>query len=223
MTALELLRSAARRWYVTLVCVLATLGATYLAGPSVVYWGAVAVTVVQPADPTVPKTLEDTGSDPIAAAIMLMEMVNGGRVTVRPTSPEATLYGEGYRRNVVARLRDIGGQWASQIQEPVIDVQAVDTDANSVHAQLQEQTQLLDAQLEGLQDKLAVTEGQRMSLDITPSEVNVWEVTGSRVRAFGATLVVGISLTVTALYWIEILARRRSIHAAVPRHIGRHR
>lgn len=210
MTALQLARALARRWYITLLGVTLTIGALTMARPETVFWSKLTVTLTQPADPLTPKTLEDKGDDPIAAAAMLMEMVNRGHSTVRSASPDATLYGEGKRDAVSAALRDVGGQWGSQVREPVIDVQAVGHNADDVPTELASQVHILQAHLNQVQDMLHVAPGRRMGLTVEPERPTVWRVEGSPTRAAGSTLLVGAILTIAAVYWAEQWFRRSS-------------
>ncbi len=209
MTALGLARAMGRRWYVVALGIALTVVAAMAARPEVVYWAELKVTVVQPLGPREPRTLENVGSDPIAAATMLMEMVNKGRTSQRSALPDATLYGEGKREAVQAALHDVGGQWVSQVREPVIDVQAVSHDAREVLTRLSGQVEDLSKYLATLQDTLEVVPSQRLTLRAGPAETTVRTVTGSRVRAVGSTLLIGLGLTVGAVYWLEQLVGHR--------------
>lgn len=197
-----------RRWYVVLIGIAVTVAATKWSTPEVVYWAEVTVTVVQPSQPREPKTLENVSSDPVAAATMLVEMVNRGHPTMRSVSPDATLYGEGKRETVQAALRDEGGQWASRVQEPIIQVQAVSHDPNRVRSQLSEQTGAVRGYLEELQDTLAVASPQRLTLTVEPEDAAVGAVTGSGSRAMGVTLIVGLGLTLIFTYWFELCMKK---------------
>lgn len=203
-----LARVLMRRWYVVLFGIAVTIAATKWSTPEVVYWAEVTVTVVQPSQPREPKTLENVSSDPVAAATMLVEMVNKGHPTMRSVSPDATLYGEGKRETVQAALRDEGGQWASRVQEPIIQIQAVSHSPSRVHSQLSGQVGAVRGYLDELQDTLAVASPQRLTLTVEPEDAPVRAVTGSRSRAAGATLIVGLGLTVIVTYWFDLSVKK---------------
>lgn len=209
MTAYELWRVATRRWYVLLAGILATVALVLTARPETVYWATVELTVAGPVDPVAPKTLEDPPSDTVGAAIMLMTRVNGGQGPPRSASPDATLYGEGQRQAVSARLRDVGGQWVNSVSDPIIDVQAVDVTPEAVLTRLSTQEDELGRLLRNLQDELAVAGNQRVTLVASPTKTDVVQVTGSRTRAVGSSALLGVVLTFTVLYWVELVLRRR--------------
>ncbi len=202
-------RVAARRWYVVLAGLVASVALVLTAKPEPVYWATVELTVAGPIDPLAPKTLEDPPSDTVEAAIMLMTRVNGGQAPPRSASPDATLYGEGQRQAVSARLRDVGGQWVTSVSDPIIDVQAVDVTPEAVLSRLDQQKDALGRLLKGLQDELAVAGNQRVTLVASPTTTDIHEVTGSRPRAVASSALLGVILTFTVLYWVEPLLRRR--------------
>lgn len=208
MTAWQLLGAARRRWFIVVVGLIVTAANVVMTKPESAYWATLAVKVLPPADEITPKTLEDTGSDPVAAAVMLVVLVNGGHQDPRSSSATATLYGEGKRRATVARIRDVGGQWGTQVREPIIDIQAVDASPGIVESRLREQMSILEEKLTQMQDMLRVTPSQRLRLALSSSEVNVWQVSGSRVRGLWSSVVIGAVLTMFVVYWVETLSRR---------------
>lgn len=209
LTALELIGAARRYWYIVLAGLLMVSAATYFTRSETAYWASMSVTVVQPANPTAPKTLEDTGADAIPTAAMLMEIINGGHSIVHSSSADATLYGEGKRKAVVAQIRSTGGQWVSVVNEPVINIQAVEESPEHVKAMLRRKEAELRDTLKTLQGDLHVVPSQRMSLSAQEASIAVYEVTGSKTRAMAATFLAGIAGILTLVYWGEMLARRR--------------
>jgi len=211
VTAYELVRVARRRPVSLMAGLIATLALVLTAHPEPVYWATMELRVVAPAAPGAPKTLEDPDSDPIiAATTMLTSLVNGGHVQPKSASPNTTLYGEGYRQAVSARLRDKGGQWGSSVRDAIIDVQAVDSNPSAVRISLEKQSAELTRLLSQLQDDLDVAQSQRIMVIAPSTDADVLEVGGSRVRAMASSLLIGLAVTLTSIYWIEILARRRA-------------
>ncbi|MEO7061280.1 MAG: hypothetical protein ABI083_16285 [Lapillicoccus sp.] len=178
--------------------------------PETLYWASTQLTVVRPQTEVKPLTLEDVPPDAVPAAAMLMQLVNQGKTPPKSTSPDATLYGEGKRNTVEAKLRDVGGQWGSQVPNPVIDIQVVNDNEAHVQQQLDSESALLSSRLKELQDVLAVVPSQRMTLE-PPVPSRVMTVTGSKSRSWGSSLLIGLFGTSAAVYWVERLLRTRSV------------
>lgn len=214
MTTREFLRVARTRWYVVLFGVALTGLLVLTSTPETVFWTSTDVTVVQPPTPEQPRTLDDLGSGAVPAAVVLMQLVNQGHEGPHSADVDATLYGEGKRDTVEARLRDIGGQWGSQVPNPVIDIQVVAHDPGTVSRRVDEEYTRLSQQLTSLQDQLRVAPDQRLTLQRSTVEPSVVEVGGNRSRALAASLLIGLALTVAGVWWTErvllaLRARRR--------------
>lgn len=208
LTGWDMVKAMWRRWPVVVLGVVVTVALIRFDKPETVYWAKFPVTVVAPPNPVGPKTLEDVGGEPIAAASMLIQLINAGRTGPRSVSPDATLYGEGKRSAVSAQLHDAGGQWGSRVDDPIIDIEAVDDDPTKVRAEILNEVARLGRQLNDLQDQLAVVPSQRLSIYAPPTEINVWQVAGSRVRAMASTLVLGVATIGFIVYWLEMRGSR---------------
>ncbi len=217
MIAADMLHLAARRWLILALGLAATFTLVYSSHPETVYWAKLPLNVTGPIDPVLPKTLEDTGGIQYAAATLLVRLVNGGYVEPKSSSADTTLYGEGKRRAVVARLRDVGDQWVTDVKDSVIEVQAVDASESAVLTRLAEEQGLLTSQLARLQDDLGVVPNQRIALKAPPTPTTVLEVTGSRARATVSTVIVGIVVTLALVYWSELVRRRKFVRRQVER------
>lgn len=208
MTAQDLLWLIRRRWYLAVLGLLATVAVCLLIRPEVIYWGKVSLVLTPPVDPVLPKSLEEPPSSPVAAATILIRLVDGGYIEPKSSSADATLYGEGKRQAVTARIRDFGGQWGSLIPSPTIDIQAVDPERTVVTEGLAQQERALRGTLDKLQDDLQVAPSQRLVLSGEPVPTVVAQVTGSRVRALASSAFLGLVLTVAFVYWSERALRR---------------
>ena len=203
------MRAGVRRWYIVVLGLVFTLLLVHQSVPETVYWASGQVTVVRPRDELKPLTLEDAPPDAVAAATMLMQVVNRGHTGARSVSPDATLYGEGKRDTTEAKLREGGGQWASQVVDPVIDIQVVEDNPAAVTTQLTREVADLSKQLIQLQDSLGVVQSQRLTLvtPVVPPEVAA--ITGSKSRSAGVSVVAGLLLTIAGVYWSERISVRR--------------
>lgn len=216
MTSHGLLRVCLRRWYVvTLGLVGSVMLVSLLVRPNTVYWARVTATVVS-ASLAVSSVNEleqlapsNRPLEALSMASLLAVRVNGGIPERRSSSPDATLYGEGYDQAVSARVRNTGGQWTNRTSEPVIDVEVVDLTPEKVQSTMIAQTSLLTAQLSGLQVDLRVPRSQRMTLKFSPTSVHVEAITSSRTRAWVAANAFGLGVTLSFTYFLDRALSRR--------------
>lgn len=208
VTSRRFLQLVRRFWLVVAIGV-AVAGLLALRTASeTVFWVKQSVTVAQPAEPTTPKTLEDLPSTAVPAATVLMQIVNGNHSTPRSNAPDATLYGEGKRDAVSARLRDVGGQWGSVIPNPIIDIQVVGPTPEGVSAQLTAETDRIATALATLQQRLHVDPTRQLVIQPPQVGPSVVEVSGSRTRARAATVAIVLLATGTLLVALDRLPTR---------------
>lgn len=218
MTARGLLAVCLRRWVVVVLGVSVSVALVgLLAKPERVYWTRVTATVVTaPSDSASPTggegpSLLNQPAEALSMATLLAVRVNGGINQRRSASPDATLYGEGYRQAVSARVRNTGGQWTSSVSDPVIDVEVVDLTPERVRTTMIAQTDMLAAELGQLQEDLRVPQAQRMILDLSPTAPRVEVITSSQTRAWFAASAFGLGVTLSFTYFLDrALTRRRS-------------
>ncbi|MEU6138168.1 hypothetical protein [Nocardioides sp. NPDC047086] len=210
MTALELVGLLLRRWYVVVACTLLTLGgAVVLLDRPPVYFTQFEVVLLPPKESVNPNTLREDPYGMVPMAGLLVEEYNQGRHPLNMSTTETTLYGEGLERGERVRMRNVGNQWLPIYNNPVIDVQVVNTDADRVEAEAARIGRDLDRILQRRQDELGVRKASRMSTEMAPQDVVVQEISGSRARTAGGLALLGGSLTVVAVIWVERLSRAR--------------
>ncbi|MEI7057903.1 hypothetical protein WBG06_18910 [Nocardioides sp. CCNWLW239] len=211
MTALELVGLLLRRWYVVAVCALMTLGgALILLDRPPVYFTQFEVVLLPPKESVNPNTLREDPYGMVPMAGLLVEEYNQGRHPLNMSTTETTLYGEGLDQGVRVRMRNVGNQWLPVYNHPVIDVQVVDPDPTRVEEEAARIAQDLDRILERRQDELGVRRTSRMSTEMAPEDVVVQEISGSRGRTAGGLALLGGSLTVVAVIWVERISRARA-------------
>ncbi|MFD4327816.1 hypothetical protein ACFWQC_24510 [Nocardioides sp. NPDC058538] len=211
MTALELVGLLLRRWYVVVVCALLTLGGSLvLLDRPPVYFTQFEVVLLPPKESVNPNTLREDPYGMVPMAGLLVEEYNQGRHPLNMSTTETTLYGEGLSRGERVRMRNVGNQWLPIYTNPVIDVQVVDSDAGRVEEEAARIARDLDGILQRRQDELGVRKASRMSTEMAPEDVVVQEISGSRSRTAAGLALLGGSLTVVAVIWVERLSRARA-------------
>ncbi len=203
MTSRRFLSLAQQHWYVVVLGLLVALGAVLATTPERVYWTSEALTVVQPQTTTADTSLEDTPPTAVPAATVLMRLVNDGKVSPRSNSADATLYGEGARRAVSAKIRDVGGQWATAIPNPIIDVQVVEASPAAVRTRLDAETAKLREAVSALQRRLHVQPSQQLIIESPQFAAPVVEVSGSKIRAVGSGIVIVLLATAGLIFWLD--------------------
>lgn len=208
MTTTEFFAMLLRRWYVVVVGLGATLTVTVAVGhPAPVYWTSTTVVVVRPVTKSTPNALQNQDPmTPVASLVVLR--FNGGLMKIKPSSKDAPLYGRGMRRAVQVQVRNLGSQWAPQIQDPNIDIQVVDGSPEAVHARLKETTDRLAAILAEVQAELGVADATRLSLANGPP-APVSQIPANPRRAQVVVLLLGGVLTSVVVRAFEALTGRR--------------
>lgn len=210
MTTRAFLSAAMRRWYVLLVGLALTgVAAALLAVQApTVYWARTTVTLLEPKS----NLLNSEGSTLTSLASALVVRANLGTTSRTTSSPATTLYGEGIMKGSRIRIRDEGAQWATSIPNPIIDVEAVGPDPEGVANEIAAMVQRLNAELSGLQAQLDVPKKNSVVMSVSPTQPNVLMIRGSRIRSVGATLFMGMALTIVAIYLIDGAIGARGPH-----------
>lgn len=215
--ALELVGLLLRRWYVVAVCALLTLGGSLvLLDRPPVYFTQFEVVLLPPNETVNPNTLREDPYGMVPMAGLLVEEYNEGHHPLNMSTTETTLYGEGLDRGERVRMRNVGNQWLPVYPNPVIDIQVVASDADSVEAEAARIAGDLDRILERRQNELGVRKVSRMSTEMAPKDVVVQEIRGSRGRTAGGLALLGGSFTVVAVIWLERLSRARAARLTPP-------
>lgn len=209
MTATDLLRASLHRWYVILLGLAATVAVVMVMQPQTIYYVSQIVTVQSPPTKLQPKKLGQPDSDPVPAAEMLTDLVNRQSEVLRSRSSDATIYGEGMYDTSSARVVNVGNQWVTSVPLPNIQVESDAPNPEKTLSRQKSEIANISFTLEQLQDRFHVKPAQRLSLIVTPSVPVIEEVAGSRTRAGGAFALVGLVVTLWAVYAIEVHSKRR--------------
>lgn len=221
MTSRQLIRLLVRRWYLVVLGMSLTLAilwpATHRPG---VYWAQVNMVLLPPASELYPNKLEDPQFSLAALAGVVVSDFNGQDEPPLMASSETTLYGEGRTTGVEVRMPNGGNQWKPSYPTATIDLQAVGASAQQVTDEVVDTTRRLNELLTARQDGLGIDSAVRVSMISSPTDPVVYYVSGSRTRALGVGMIVGIGLTIAGVYWFErfLQARRAKTRTETSSH-----
>ena len=180
------------------------------AHPQTVYWTNQVVTLETPAAfDAQPKRLGQVSSDPIPTAEILAALVNEHRTLQRSRNSDATLYGEGFYNTSNARIVSAGSQWVVSVREPKIQVETDGPNPAAVLLQQRRELSSINASLIQLQDRFSVGVKQRITATASPEVPEMVEISGSRSRPMAAIALIGVIVTLAAVYFAERWRRRR--------------
>ena len=153
-------------------------------------------------------TLYQTSDSVIATAGLLVSEFNATHDSPRLSSDDVTIVGAGITDGVLVRLPNAGGQWATNFNEPRIDVQV------SGLEEVRSRTKQVVAQLVGLlasrQAAAQVASAELINAIPTPATPVVVPAHGSRSREYAGIGLLGVGLTFgTTLFVDQFLLRRR--------------
>lgn len=215
MTSVEFLKVCARRWYVVLLGLAVTAAVAMLAaGPNVVYFARTTVNILEP-DRGKVRIVGFHSPDSIAVANILAARVNEGVHTPLAANPDVPLYAMGITRGTHAQVRNVGGQWLSQVTEPVVDVQVVDPDRSAVEKNMDTEVARIHTELSSLEKQLKVPAGENIELSLNPERPSIEMVVTQNRRAQLAYGLAGFGLTMAATWWFDRLMRARDARRRV--------
>jgi hypothetical protein len=207
-----------RSWYVVLVGVVCTLGASVLIhrAPGV-YHQQVDVVFSWPQPPNNGEnTLQYGTATLINTAGIVATVVADSAGDSQVVSDTATAVGEGIRHGYTVRLPNAGGQWAYNFEDPVLRVESVGSSPEEVLATTARGVARVRAALLELQRAENVRPAMMVQTRVNPGFPDVQYSTGSRTRALLGTWILGFGLTATALHAAARLRQRRAAAGTAP-------
>ena len=114
-----------------------------------------------------------------------------------------SLSGEGVRQGYSIQLPNSGGQWATNFDRPVLDVQVVGPSEAWVRSTLATQIRRINRALHSLQRNDGVAPENFIVTSSSPQLAKVVHSGGDHKRAIAAALVLGMTLTALAATGLE--------------------
>lgn len=210
----RLLRSWVRRWYVAAAFAALTLAAVAVAlQVDGVYSSRVNVVFLAPTTLTA-NSLSDTSESVISFAALVEREYNGNAAPARFSSAAATLYGAGVREGHAVTLMNSGGQWQDLFTNPVLTAEAVGASESEVRAELARVVGDINAIAVAQQDRELVAEADRITTLTSPQVAVMTYADGSRTRAVGAIVLLGVIVGGVATVLVDrIMSRPRGIRS----------
>ncbi len=176
-----------------------------------VYFSEVKVTFLAPNSSLNPNSLVAVNDSVIMTARLVGQMVDpkdadGSSVV----SPDLTIVNEGIRNGYAVRLPNDGGQWATNFDQSLLDVQVVGPTISGVVARMQSLVSKINGTLAQIQQDRQVAAVNRIRTSVTPAQLPIYYETGSKIRAVAATLVLGLGFTIAAQIWARRFVRRHN-------------
>ncbi|MCL3817848.1 hypothetical protein [Aeromicrobium wangtongii] len=210
MTVLEVCRTLWRRRALTLLGLVAVaLATTSVASSSDVYSSQANVVFLEPPTAQHPNSLTSASAGLIATAGYVEKIVNAG--SQKPaTATNVTLLGRGVRNGYTIDLPDSGGQWSHNFDQATLSVQVAGPSEAVVRARLDRLVTRIRAVARDLQTTADVPADEMIRTDLAPAEPGVERAGGNPIRAVGATVLLGLGLTVSAVIGLDRLLARRT-------------
>jgi hypothetical protein len=212
MTFWELCRALLRHWPIVLVGAVCTIGAGVVAiSDDGVYFSRTNIVFKAPTSNEYPNAIRTQLEDVIVTAGVVAKRLTGpGRVT-KFASPEVTSVGLGVRDGWSIRLRDIGGQWATNFPVQMLTLDVVGPSREVVQQRQHDVIQRVEQELYQLQRDAGVNPAKDITALPAPEFSVVYYVSGNKPRALGMTAVLGVSVTITVVLGVDRRRRRREV------------
>ena len=210
MTLWDILRSAKRRWYVLLLgFLLTTVWVLAVGNMAGVYQSRTRIVL------TLPPSLQEsqngikiapTSGRLIPFASVIVSKIDGGHSLRQSTSPDVTLVDEGIYDGWSIHVPDYGGQWASNINEPALILQATAPTAEAAEVRMRWLIDQVDHQVSDLQANVASP--SRISYVASPTAVVVEYLRGRLTIARLVAAALGLFLSLVAPSVVDRLLTR---------------
>ena len=212
MTFWDLLLACRRRWVVVIVGVLLTAGGLVMVERADgVYWAQSNVIFLAPTSSRFPNSLNTGSESLIMTAGIVANVVHGDQDVTATSSSSVSIVDMGIEDGTLIRLPSVGGQWAKNFSQPVLDVEAAAATPEEVQGKMSALLSAINTTLAQMQDQAGVDEFNRMTTQASPSSIDVQYRQGDKRRALLMTLTLGVVATLGAVVAADRHARRTSV------------
>ncbi|WP_426516467.1 hypothetical protein ACPPVQ_17865 [Diaminobutyricibacter sp. McL0618] len=178
-----------------------------------VYYTRTQIVFLAPSSTYYPNTLATQSEDIVDTAGVVAKRITGPVAVTKYASADVTLVGIGIRDGWSLAVPDTGGQWGTNFQSQILNLEIVAPDRATV---LRRQTTLINRvqqQLSELQREQHVAPINYITLTTAPRSTVIYHVGGSKPRMLGMTALLGVGITAAVIVIAERLGRRRPIRS----------
>lgn len=193
------LRACLRYFPVLLLGLLGTAGlAWWAATPTPVYFSQTDATFLAPISTKNPNSFTTPSDSLISLAGVIQREMDQADVGARTSSARVTLVDQGIFHGTRVKVPDNGGQWEHNYNRPVLDVQVTGSDRAEVTARALATQQTIERLVDERQAQAGVAPRNFIRVEMLPATPSVDLVSGRPTRAIGASILLGLSLSVVA-------------------------
>lgn len=204
VTFWDLLRACRRLWFVVVAGLLMTAGASlWVASQQGVYFAQTDLIFLAPTSSRFPNSLNTASESLINTASVIKNRVDIGEDLQATSSSSVTLVDDGIRDGMLVRLPNLGGQWASNYSQAVLDIQAVSDSSQVVEERMHYMQDAIQGALNELQDEAGVDDVNRIHIQASPDSIQLKYVQGRPSRALLVTVALGIGLTSSLVVFLD--------------------
>ena len=210
MTLWEFFAACLRRWPIVLVGVVCTAIAAFaVMSDKGVYYTRTQIVFLAPSSTYYPNTLATQSEDIIDTAGVVAKRIIGPGPVTKYASPDVTLIGEGIRDGWSLGLPDTGGQWGTNFQTQILNLEIVAPARETVLHRQTEMLQRVHDELDALQRERGVEPINDITVQAAPRSTIIYHVGGSKPRALGMVAALGLGVTAALVVAAERLGKRR--------------
>ena len=208
VTVWDLLATCRRQWIILMLGLLLTTGAVmWVRDQQGVFWAQSDEIFLSPKSSRFPNSLNTSSESLINTAGLVESLVDNGSSPLGVTSSSsASLVDLGVRDGTMVRLPNVGGQWAFNFAQPVLDLQVVAATPEEVARRMEELQTKVQAALTERQDAAGVALVNRITIQASPTSLDIQYRQGDQRRAVAAAGALGVILSVAAAVALD---RRR--------------
>lgn len=211
MTLADLTRACMRLWPVVLVGAIVTVFfAAVVIRPDSLYRSRTEVVFVAPVSTHNPNELTTSSESLIIMAGAVAKRINGPHTDLDYNNPSANPVGSHESdAQTWIRLLNTGTQWVPIYDDQILLVDAVGSTPAEVTQRIDDAVALIQSELTALQREQGSDPIDDIKIRVSPAVPAVVEVDGSRIRAVGMTLLLGLGGTLAVVVVNEVLRLQR--------------
>lgn len=224
MTSHDLVHIMLRRWFVVAFFILCAVITVFVLDTKQRHYVAqTELVMVAPGSVAVSGSPYGSTETLVDFAGVVERRFNASSPTQHLSSPSATLFGNGIRNGVSVRLTNSGGQWNYSFDRPILEVQVIDSNIETVHENMQSVESRVRKIVHDLQTDAHAKPKSMISVYSDTEGANITSFGSTRTgRVKGIALICGVAVVISVPFSIALdkLLKRRKAHTNMPATTG---